>query len=146
MTASPSQMLKVFLVQFGLVSDVNPPSASGDWPCYVGNLPDMPHSAVAIFDIGGTTDGRNHRTGAMVTHPGISVMVRSQSYDAGFSKAAEIAAALDTIARTIVSVGSIAYRIDAVTRAGDVVSMGQEQEKRREMFSINGIVTASLAS
>lgn len=146
MSVSPAILLKAALLQLGLVTDLSPPSAPGVWPCYVGSMPDDPHSIVSLFDMGGTTDGRIQNTGQVVTHPGIHIQIRAQDYLLGYNKAVSIRDALDQIFRLQVVVATVTYQIDSVTRTSDVLCMGQEREKRREMFALSATATVPIGS
>lgn len=141
MTVSPALLLKAVFLQLGVVTELSPPTVASAWPCYVGLLPDDPHSAIAIFDMGGAMDGRNQKTGEMFTHPGVHVQVRSQDYTLGYAQSCVLRDAMDSVKLAQVTVQSVEYQVDAVTRTSDVISMGQEREKRRSMFSIGAIVT-----
>lgn len=142
MNHSPAYILAQHLIAEGLVSS---PSESGDWPVYVGHMPDgnnVPHNVVAAIDTTPVKDGRLMRTGENIFHPGVQVAVRSTNFNEGFAKAHAIAKALESVANTSVDVESEAYTLLSITQTTGVVLAGQEEgPKRRELFTVNFVVS-----
>ena len=122
------------------------PSESGDWPTFVGTLPDgdrVPDNALAVIDTAPLKDGRIMGS-APLFHHGIQVLLRSFSYNPGYSKTLALAVALAAVANTEVEVESgVTYVLNNVTQFSGVIPLGQEQEttKRRWMFSVNFLAT-----
>jgi len=117
---------------------------SGSWPVFVSFLPGTPDSALCVYDTSGRQDGRIMATGEKVIHPGIQIMVRGFVYPEVRAKAESIAAALDAQQRSeVVMESAVSYILHNVSRTGDILPLGVEQEgdRRRHLFSINAVVT-----
>lgn len=142
MNHSPAYIITQYLISEGLLTD---PQDSGDWPVYVGSLPDgddVVDDAVGCFDQTPVKDGRLMQ-GENIFHAGGQILLRAKEYNTGYAKAQAIATALEQIDRDEQVIGSDTYRIDNVTQTTGVVVIGQEEEnsKRRELFSVNFITT-----
>lgn len=71
-------------------------------------------------------------------------MVRGFVYPEARAKAESIAAALDAQQRSeVVMESDASYILHNVSRTGDIIPLGVEQEgdRRRHLFSINAVVT-----
>lgn len=144
MTTSVAQRLQQWLIDNGHAVDVTVDAGSA-WPVFLGTLPDdvdVVDSALAVYDTSGETDGRIHRTGETIVHPGWQIRVRSMDYGVGYSKALEIAVALDGLKDASVTIGGTAFTIATISRKGSILTLGQEPNgKRRQSFTVNGIAT-----
>lgn len=143
MNASPAMVFAQWLQDVSIgVSPINAPLS--DWAAWAAQMPDDDKSAdraIAVFDTLGTSDGRIHKTGKSVVHPGIQFRIRADEYHEAWSKSEEITAALDAIVRTVVVVPEGTYTIQAATR-GNILALGPEPEIRRRMnFTINVLAT-----
>jgi Bacteriophage minor capsid protein len=135
---SPASVICQVLLDLGLVNN------SGKWTVYVSFLPATPDNAVCIYDTAGRLDGRIMANGKQVSHPGIQVRVRGMIYNEVWEKANAIAEGLDGLDRVPVALSSEeAYTLLNVSRSGDVVPVGIEEEngKRRHHFTVNAIVS-----
>lgn len=136
---SPAEVLRVALVAYavGVL-----PSAGGDWPIYVGHLPDEPDDAICVYDTGGVRNGRLQGSGTSIEKPGWQIRVRADAHTDAHAKMKEVQGILDTIRRLQVVVGGVGYTIAAVTQTSGVLSLGQEPDaKRRIAFTLNGTLT-----
>jgi hypothetical protein len=135
---SPADMIRQLLLDLGLTN------ITGRWTTYVGFLPESPDDAVCVYDTAGKPDGRLMATGEQVVHEGIQVRVRGVSYPDVWAKSKEIATGLDVVGRILIALSSTeAYTLANVSRTGDIISVGVEEEggRRRHHFTVNAIVT-----
>lgn len=135
----PSQILRQLLIDESIGTD------SGDWSTYENLLPDgvgVPVNAIALMDNAGTDDGRTS-DGNRIEHPGIQVLVRSTDYDEGYSKLRAIGNLFDTLSYSSVTVASTNYVVEAITRTGNLLTLGEEEDSQNQLFSLNARVTIS---
>ena len=142
MDNSPAYIITQYLIdQDELLA---PDASSGDWKVYVGVLPDgvqVDHNAVGCFDTSPVKDGRL-MIGTPIFHYGVQLLVRSSGYNEGYAKAFTLGEALDAVQNVEQAIGSTIYTINNVSQTTGVVVLGQEEgTKRREMFSVNLLVT-----
>jgi len=138
---SPADVIRQLLIELDLGTE-----QAGTWPVFVSFLPGTPDNALGIYDTAGKMNGRIMRTGEKIVHPGVQVVVRGSSYIDVIKKVTDIALALDAQCRTIVVMDSAnSYILHNVSRSGDVIPLGVEQEgdRRRHLFTINAVVTMS---
>ena len=141
MDNSPAYIMAQYLIGEAYLSD---PSSSGDWKVFVGNLPDgddVDHDAVGCMDTTPIKDGRVMETGETLFHFGCQLIIRSSDYNEGFAKADELKLFLETIQRDTETISGTVYRLDNITIASGVIALGQDGPKRRELFSLNFLVT-----
>lgn len=141
-TPSHAQILRACLIDLDLVSF--PQDQNGSWWCYVGSFADMPDEAVCIKYAPGRLFGRRARDLNMLTHPGVLVLVRAKRHDVAWTKANEIAQALDTdMTPMLVTLpeqedpDQTQHHIQNVIRTTPIMYVGEEVGKQREIFSIN---------
>jgi len=128
-----------------LLADAGHIELSADWPGYISFMPSFPNQAVCVYDMSGEDDGRL-MTGTKIDHPGIQIQVRSKTYSVGWSKASDIALALDNQIKTSVAIESDAtYILHNASRRGTIHPIGVDEEdgQRRHYFTINAMVTIS---
>lgn len=114
----------------------------GDWPIYVGMLPDEPDEAIAIFDTAGTLDGRLMATGETIEHPGIQVRVRGFNYAPTKAKIDAIAVAISSQSGSQVELDGDTYVLKNISRRGSVNNLGiGDDDKSRYHFTLNAITT-----
>ncbi len=147
---SPADILRYSLIGTGFCTD---PTQNHDWPGYVNYLPDVPDNAVMLTDIEGRMEGRIQRTGSIIEHPGIQIIVRALDQPTGWTKIRAICDQLDTVKKQLVPIGANTFTIVAVTRKGGIIPLGMEQhykilerqekevKRRRFMFVTNTIIT-----
>jgi len=137
--SSPADVIRQLLIDLSLGGRLD-----GSWPVFVSFLPGTPDSALCVYDTSGRPDGRIMVTGEKVIHPGIQIMVRGFVYPDARAKAESIAVALDAQQRSeVVMESDASYILHNVSRTGDIIPLGMEQEgdRRRHLFSINAVVT-----
>ena len=144
MDHSPAYIIKKYLVGEGLLVE---PGDSGDWPAYVGILPDgkpdeVKNDIVACMDTSPVKDGRIMGTGENILHYGVQILLRSTAYNTGYAKMEALRASLESVNRDTIIISANTYRLENVTLTTGVVVVGQEEgSKRRELFSLNFLVT-----
>ena len=142
---SPADILAQWLIDLGL--GVDPDVTDDDWPVYFGHMPDetgTPDNAIAVYDTGGTDDGRTMVDGARAKHPGFQVRVRGSSYTVGWNKISAIEVTMSAVLRTPVSRGGKTWLLENVSQTGTIISLGVEGDKlRRDHFTLNGLLTLS---
>ena len=118
------------------------PTTKSSWPVYSDNEPNTPDNAITVYNLTGTSSGRTMIDGELQEHHGIQVRIRSATPTTGFTKSRQIAVGLDTSSNLVsVSIGSSAYRIQTVSRKGDVISLGKDTtNSKRNLFTINAVV------
>lgn len=141
MNHSPAYILSQYLINNSLLTN---PGDSGDWKVYVGVLPDgneVEDDAAASIDTTPVKDGRL-MAGANIYYYGTQLLVRSSAYNTGYAKADALADALEGVDDEEITIGSDTYQINNVSALNGVVSLGLEEgTKRRELFSVNFLVT-----
>lgn len=144
MAASPAQLVRQHLINVGVV---NHPDVAGDWPAYVGKMPDDQDQMVHIKNTGGLMEGEILSSGQSINKPGLNFTIRAKDHPTAYDKAKQIWDALGAIFRNSVIVGGDTYVLWAFKRLTPPVYLGEEVGKRRELFSIDGrvsIVTGTL--
>jgi len=141
MDHSPAYIIAQHLIDEGLLTD---PTGSGDWPGFVGALPDgedVDHDAVGCMDTSPIKDGRI-MGGESMLHYGVQLLVRADAYNTGYAKAQALMSELESLDDNDVIIGSDTYEINNASTTTGVVVLGQEEgTKRREMFSVNFLIT-----
>lgn len=141
---SPAEIICAALAMQGVCSlpgNLTGP-LTGLWPVYVGQLPDSPDNAAAVYDLAGVADGRLMRDGTHVIHPGWQVRVRATDYPTAYNKASAIKTALEGFRNFQVAIVGVSYTIAAITLQGGILSMGMEPDARkRNNFALNGSIT-----
>jgi len=142
MDHSPAYIIVEYLIGEGLLSD---PTVGGEWPVYVGLLPDdddVVNDIVGCMDTPSLKDGRLMNTGENIFHKGVQLLLRAEVYNTGYEKAQALATALEGVSREQKVIGSKTYQIDNVSQTTGIVVLGQEEgSKRRELFSVNFLTT-----
>jgi hypothetical protein len=137
---SPAQVIQHYLIDQGLAFD---PADGVDWAVYHGHRPPEPDNCVTLYDVPGTKDGRKMVGGEVQEHVGIQIAVRSTNVAAAYLKCKNILINFDSqVNRTLVSIGSVTYRIQSISRTTDVINAGREPDSGCHLSTAN--VTASL--
>ena len=121
-------------------------TSEADWTVFVSFLPDLPDSALCVYDTAGRLDGRLMRTGEQIEHEGVQIRVRGVEYPVAWEKVNEIALALDGQINTTVEIAvDEAYTLHNASRSGAIIPLGQDPEdaRRRHNFTINMTLTLS---
>ncbi len=145
LTTSPAFILYKYITDNDIGSMTDPSDALA-LPLYVSYIPDSIGTKTdlgSLFDVPGVKDGRLMTTGEVIPHHGIDLKIRSRDYVTGWAKAEEIATALDLLKNVIVTISSVTYQFDNISRNSLVNSEGVETKgtRKRYMFSVNFIVT-----
>lgn len=139
---SPALIVANYLVDSGLASG---PGPGGSWPVFVNKEPDVPDECITVYDADGRLEGRTHVDGEMQEHAGIQVRVRVAPHRIveGYQKTKTILRNFDTqVLRTLVTIGSNTYKIQAITRQSDVIPLGDESPTSRRYVQVaNALVS-----
>lgn len=102
---------------------------------YVGHMPDSPDAAVCVYDTrGARMETRRSRTGEVEEHPRVEILVRAPA-NSGTAAAVmldDIWAEFRPLYMKRLSDGTIMRQI---TKTNTIVSLGQEPQKRRWLYS-----------
>lgn len=136
----PATVIRQLLIDAGLGEE------SGDWQTFVSFLPEVPDSAICVYDTAGRFDGRIMNGGEQIEHEGIMIYVRGIGYPTVWNKANDIAKTLDAVNNALVTVGSEFWGIQNISRTSPVMPLGVDVigGKRRHEFTINMLLTMRL--
>ena len=141
LTDTPASVIANYITGMALMTV---PSASGDWPLYVSNLPDQPDSAGAVLNTTPVKDGRAMQGGGIVQHYGVQITVRSLDEEIGWDKCNILAGQLAAVHNAETILNGDTYIIRNVTMVGGVNSLGVEPgTKRRRVFTMNFLTDIS---
>lgn len=137
---SPADVVRYMMIDLSLGTI---PTAGGSWPINVSVEPDSPDNCITIYDTEGIQSGSEQVGGEVQEHHGFQVRVRSPTHAVGYAKARAIAQALDTlVAYETVTISSNTYRVESVSRRGDVLVLGKDMSNtKRDLFTINYLVS-----
>lgn len=137
---SPADVIRQLLVDLGACVDYADDRTP--WAAFASGEPDLPDSAVTVYDTTGFDEGRVF-DGERQEHHGFQVRVRSGVHKDAYAKAREIAVALDEdVYLTTVVVDDVSYLVWAVTRLGDPMFIGKDAPRsKRSLFAINAKVS-----
>ncbi len=139
----PSTILKQYLIDSGVGLDPTA-SPSSDWGIYVSQLPDadgISDNTMAILDTSGIKIAKWMKNGQTYFNYGFQIIVRSNGYVEGFTQMKLVEDKLDSVKYTSQVYNSITYTMRNVNRTSSFV-LGQEEDKRRrQLFSVNGLLS-----
>lgn len=137
MVHTPAEIVQQLLVDLGLAT------IGGAWAVYENSLPDDPDNAIAVDDVEGRLQGRTQVDGRMQGVHGLSIVVRGVDQRTARTRANLIATALDeTVNQNLVTISSNSYRVHAISRTSDTMSLGKDgTNSRRRLFSINAVAS-----
>lgn len=131
---SQADILKAYLVRLGIFNDSLVPSSA--WLPFTSSLPDGPDYAVCFYDCRGNNFGRLMR-GATVEHFGVDITIRSgSSYPDGRRMGDTIQDIADEAVGVLVYVRNRAYLVKSIYRPTQLVAVGEEPKKRRQLFTL----------
>lgn len=140
MNHSPAQILAALLMDGSEALFTNPTDLL-DWPLYISSLPDVVSVALsaAVYD---TTPDKKGRllSGLEIWSYGIQIKIRSTTYLVGWQKAEAVSGFLMNLLNEYVSVDESSYTVEQFSQTSRILSLGQD-EQRRSLFAINGLVT-----
>lgn len=114
---SPASIIRQLLIDNGI-----------QWPVYISHLPNVEEDAICVYDTGDYVDDY------MISHKGISFVLRAKSYLVGISKFAEILSLLNSLHNQQLTVTSNIYEISNATLL-DVEFLGYDVQRRNRLFS-----------
>lgn len=139
---SPAFVTRKLLVDLGL--GIEPDNTTTDWQVYSDDMPDIIDPVIVVLDTTGVVNGRNMVDGEMSEYPGIQIQVRSREPQAGWSKARQIALALDQAVNFLVVApdASARWLVHSITRSGNIIAAGKDRpESERNLFTINATIS-----
>lgn len=118
------------------------------WPGFAFNEPSNPDNCVTIYSTEGTSDGRSMIDGELQVHRGFQVRVRSKNPKTGYAKASSISQYMaKSVYQKTVVVDSSTYLVQAITKIGDILSLGTDAPKtKRSLFTINATISVKQVS
>lgn len=132
MNSSPSEVIRQLLIDQGLGS------ATTLWTVYTSLMPETPDNCILVSDTEAVQSKRNHATGVTSVIYGLQIMVRGTTAAVAQAKAAAINASLDAdVYRETVVVGTTSYLVQAVSRIGSEISVGNDGATKRKLFTTN---------
>jgi len=144
LTHSPADVVRHLLIA---LSQGTLPSDSGSWPVYCGRIPSTPDSAIVVLDTEGVKTGRTMPDGEQQGMHGVQIHLRSTNHAAVFTKARTVAVQLDTqVNRDTVTISSSTYLVQSVSRVGDPIAVGKDVDTKRDIFTINALVSVRQTS
>ncbi len=135
---SAAKVLAVYLIAEGTLSS---PSTNKPWPVFTNAMPEKPPEVASIYNTDGFMDGREHRGGRSVIHPGFSIILRTADNDRADEKYGEISQKLDEINNTVVVISGKSYKLNAIKRTSPLLPIGEEEGGGRLKFSVSGTLT-----
>jgi hypothetical protein len=143
MLVSPARVVAQLLLDGGIAIPGRVGSASqvkGDGTTYLysPSMPDTPDQALQVCDTAGTYFWRSQR-GRDRVHPGFQILVRSPDPD-NWQLAQQVADFLGTVGRQSLLVVDQTYDVQSVYRVGSILYLGEDPNRERYLWSINGRV------
>lgn len=112
-----------------------------DWFIFRFSEGNTPDNCITVYNTTGTTQGATQIDGVLQIHHGIQIRIRGDNPKTAYSKANEIAVALDGLQQRNVTIESTNYVVAAARRTSDVLDLGNEvPTSKRRIFTINAIV------
>lgn len=110
-----------------------------DWPVYAPTEPSSPDDVITVTGTAGITHGRNHITGELGEHYGLSIRVRSAVEGDGYDKANEIATELnEDVYNAIITLEGSDYCIQSIRTVTSVLYIGYEMPtSKRHIHVVN---------
>jgi len=104
---------------------------------YVNHMPDQPDAAIMVFDQpSGQLEGRSLRSGDVVEHPVVQVIVRGPkgpgSTISGYTAISTVWGTVKQVHQQVLSQGEI---LQCITKTNTIGSLGLEPQTRRARFS-----------
>lgn len=138
----PSTVLKAYLITSGV--GVDPTSSTDDWGIYVSMMPDaegINDNAMAIMDTTGIKIGKWMKNGQTYFTYGFQILIRSSGYVEGFTQMKLVENKLDSVKYTSQVYNSTTYRLAGVNRTSGFVLGTEDEKRRRQLFTINGLLS-----
>lgn len=122
---------------------------SSDWGIYAEGEPSSPDNVVTLYETQGIDDGRDMITGEKFGAYGFQVRIRAVDHKTGILKANQIKTTMELKAGGIydlgVTIDGINYTVHAVSKIGQILSIGKEVPKtKRSLFTINAVMNVTM--
>jgi hypothetical protein len=137
MTHSPAYILSQLLIDLELATAA---TDNDDWSIYRNTLPDSPDSCIAIYDRTPIHHGRCGVNNEVKEHFGVQIIIRGATQSVAYAKSESIREALDeTIDKNSVTILTSTYLVFSTSLRSGPISLGNEENTARFLFSINFI-------
>lgn len=138
----PSEILTEVLLQTaptsGLFVRPSPTwKASDGWPLFYGFMPATPDDCACVYGTQGIQHGKVMRTGEVIEHHGVEIIVRANNYNNMRSSTITIVNTLDPLFNRDVAYQGSTYRLFAATRTSSIRDLPEELEKQRRRCTVN---------
>lgn len=136
---APSKVIKTLLEE-----DLIAGGTTG-WGLTFSRMPVDPDNHVSVFDVGGSAEPTIIRKDLPGTPKqesrkyGIQVLVRAKLYEVGYTKAQQVRNTIIQWLRRDVVISGVSYRVHCLIADGDLIVLPQQEQERRELFSINAL-------
>lgn len=155
LTDSAADVVRQLLIDRSLGTD---PEADGDWPVFAKYEPDGDEldNRMTVFNTPGVGAGRHQPDGYPAGYLGFNVRVVAVDWATGWAKANAVREALTTGAGGGVRNASVGvtngvtparvYAVQSVSRLSDVRDVGKERTSKRNVFTMDGLITVRQTS
>lgn len=135
---SPAKIIQSLLIARALGTSAALDPLQG-WPVYAPTEPGIPDDVITVTGTSNVTHGRNHNTGQVGEHYGLSIRIRSAIEEDGYDKANEIATELnEDVYKIIVTLETVDYCIQSIRAVNGVLYIGyQTPESKRHVHVLN---------
>lgn len=138
LTHSQAEVVQYLLADLG--HGILPSDLPGSWPIYALKEVDTPDDLITVYDTVGRNQGKTQFDGEVQEMHGVQIRIRAALNYLGRRKAREIQVGLDPVRLKNVTVESSVYLVHSLSRSGDVNSLGNEPNTKRELFTVNFLV------
>lgn len=124
MKYSPADIIRYYIASTSVCSL---PQSNLPWPGFTNYLPNTVNDAILFTDTNGPKDGRYMRTGKVIEHPGLQVLVRGTDQLTAWQRIEIISKIFEATVRQTVTIGSSQYLLLAVHRRGSIIPLSTEE-------------------
>lgn len=147
---SPADVVRQFLILKGAAVKPSPTPGAGQWGIVTGALPQGgADNYLAVMDTGGTYAGRSGPTGEQILSPTVVLNMRADIYPTGYDKGEALVelfrkvglpvakGGFGWVQMYVVGPGVAAYVLKAIHVLTPLQKVGQEEQNRRVLYSMN---------
>lgn len=140
-THSQCDVMRQLLIDLSLAGDVASDPDDETWPARAGFEVPVPDNAITVRDTTGFVHGQSQIDGEVFEHHGLQIRVRGEDEATSGLKARRIWDALKSIHLRTVAVDSARYLVQAVSRSGSILDLGNEPGSQRRIHTINVVAS-----
>ena len=135
---SPAKIMARWLIVNGHGVAPSGPPPGPDWQVTSPMLPDdLPDNRISVAGTGAVLQGMEHRTKEAVEKHNIQIRIRGKTDDIAHAKGATIQEAIRQIVWQEVIIGSNVYIVEAAVVYSPLAWIGQEEQNKRNSYTIN---------